>query len=329
MNIPATGYVGTLRREPLFSPDDGGTPPTGKPAMDKPRTDGETDKITLTRAEYDAMLKGKVEFEKAKERLADLEQVEKHVNVLLEAGNDPNKVWEAQTSLLKRKGYTDRQILEMRRQVEEAAGEEDGGREEGGNRGRSGRESMDEEVTTKLGSVEKQLQAERTARLRGMLNDQLDRALQSGSEVGKMVDGLVKMQVRSNPKAKEDEIRTAVTAQIRKSLNQASMTKLTELASSGRGWQDGFIEEAAKAASSSVIADLRTVIGDPSLLGRSSETVSARDEILSSLPDKPVPAPKYKKGMTEGEAEQVGLEWATDALVRGLAETEAGNESRV
>lgn len=329
MSTPATGYVGTLRREPLFSPDDGGTPPTGKTGTDKTGMDGETDKITLTRAEYDAMLRGKVEFEKAKERLADLEQVERHVNVLLEAGNDPDKVWEAQTSLLKRKGYTEKQILDMRKQVEETAGAVDEGGDEEEGAGRRGRTRMDEEVTTKLGNVEKQLQAERTARLRGMLNQELEQVLQSGSEVGKMVDGLVKMQVRANPKAKEGDIRTAVTNQIRKSLSQASMAKLSELAGSGRGWQDGFIAEAAKAASSSVIADLRTVIGDPSLLGRSSETVSARDEILSSLPDKPVPAPQYKKGMTEGEAEQVGLEWATDALVRGLAETEAGNESRV
>ena len=41
MNIPATGYVGTLRREPLFSPDDDGTPLTGKPATEKTYRDWE------------------------------------------------------------------------------------------------------------------------------------------------------------------------------------------------------------------------------------------------------------------------------------------------
>lgn len=83
-------------------------------------------------------------------------------------------------------------------------------------------------------------------------------------------------------------------------------------------WDESWIAEEADKVTRSTAEWYRTVIPDPSRLGRAGETVA---EAQAFLKKPPVAPPSYKPGMSLGDADKAVRDFALDQLLRGQAET--------
>lgn len=88
-----------------------------------------------------------------------------------------------------------------------------------------------------------------------------------------------------------------------------------------------WIDEAVKEAVAEVGTRYRTVIGDPSEIGRTPETVAEATRFLKT---EPVKAPEFVPGKTSlTDIREQSRAWATDTIARAMAEKAPGEESVV
>jgi len=93
----------------------------------------------------------------------------------------------------------------------------------------------------------------------------------------------------------------------------------------GETLNESLITEEANAAAKEVYGRFSAVIGDPSSLGRSSETSINEQAILNRTP---VPVPKYSSKKDAGTVEKELTDWLIDGMVRDAAEV-GGTQSRI
>lgn len=116
-----------------------------------------------------------------------------------------------------------------------------------------------------------------------------------------------------------EDKRAAAQERLLKQIATETKTALQRRREQARGaWDESWIAEEAKKASRSTAEWYRSVIPDPSRLGRAGETAA---EAQAFLKKPPVPPPSYKPGMSVGDADKAVRDFALDQLLRGQAES--------
>lgn len=93
----------------------------------------------------------------------------------------------------------------------------------------------------------------------------------------------------------------------------------------GRFEERWILEEAVKAAKA-VYGKYRTIVGDPSRIGRAPETGAGEDYIQNT---KPVPPPNHDKKAPAHVNQARTREWVVDQLTRASAESDRGGRTAV
>lgn len=311
-------YRGSLPGGPLFDPKE------EIAGVAKGKED--EGKITLTKAEYEAMLKSKTDFEAAKTKMTDLEDAWSNMQVLLVEGHPVEKVRGAMEKLLLRQGYPKAKVEEMLNERFAETPEVQAGDE---TEDKSVKNEDIEQLRREVAQLKGGTAKERESRLKAKLDGRLAELVGSGSELGKMIDSISKFQARTLRKPEAD-IRKLLENRVREDLRREFVTELTKKKDQTNSWDDNWLDDpkVAEAASKRTNDGLRTVIGDPAILGRVPETAFADDEV-DIIKSEPKKAPEYKKGMDVGTAQTELTDWATDTLTRSLMAGAAGGETRV
>jgi len=90
-------------------------------------------------------------------------------------------------------------------------------------------------------------------------------------------------------------------------------------------FDESWVEEEVVKATERVAKDMLTVIGDPSKIGRVSETAGQIDNLYRK---EPVPLPD-NKGKSFGEVEGDLKKWTTDQLMRTYSDIDSGDKSKL
>ena len=146
-----------------------------------------------------------------------------------------------------------------------------------------------------------------------MLKQNLENSLSSAME-GEG-DGKVLMDWLSSNRSEEDskKAKDSVAERVR----SQALENLRQRRNYAGSFEDSWVGEEVKKAANKVAADMLTVIGDTSKIGRVPET-SGHTEALHRKP--PVELPS-SKGKTFGEVEGQLRDWTSDQLLRSLTDT--------
>lgn len=143
-------------------------------------------------------------------------------------------------------------------------------------------------------------------------------AIDSNSDIGKMLTGLDKTRGREHA--------TGAYQAIQDQIRKATMDRLYERRDkTGGSFSEDWIQEEAARAAADVAKSYSTVIGDFDQIGRTPETVTEMDTLAAKPP---VAVPEFKKGMDRGDIDTNVRAWNTDSLSRLAMETSAGGESK-
>lgn len=300
----------------LYSPDDQAPNETGGGQEAKPQAGGGPEKISVTREEYE-------QFVAAKSQLSGLAGEKK---VLEERWNDAQKLLRTDLPAAETEAAMRRVMAAAGRSPEEIESQLAslrGDTEEEEPRSRRGREGDDEVTATvkrqqqELEQLKSQAQKNREAGLRSVLDLSVKSALDTNKDLDTLVRKLASVQ--DDDGTKTAEIASSIRATFRGEVTDALKKRLARRrVEAGGQWDDSWIELEGPAAAKEVVAKYRTLIGDPSKLGRSSDAETGYESLISS---KPVPAPKWKPGMNETNAGNDIRGWAVDSLLRGAVET--------
>ena len=311
---------------PLFSPDApaGGAPaPTTIPAPGAPSP---TEVVQLPRSEYEKLIKAGGQTETLESKLKELETNWGQARTLFsKEPQDPTRVAEATRFMLKQSGYSDAEIeAALAGDPEETPNTPPAGQQPNGRGRQAGTPPEDPRIT----SMEQQLKAlqqehgqSRLTQLQGMFDSTLNRALDGTPEIATLVKAFVGLRgPEDSPEAKAatDEVRSTLRDELDKTLRERLRVRRS---SSGNAWRDEWIAEEAVEAAKAVYGKFKRIVGDPSKLGRTPETIH-EDSSIHTKP--PVPLPEYKRGMRVPEA-KAGVENAiTDAFLRMAAPKPSG-----
>jgi hypothetical protein len=152
----------------------------------------------------------------------------------------------------------------------------------------------------------------RKTQLKTLMDQTIQTSLDTSVELGTLVKKLASLD--SDPKAGEASRRTVLADELRDTTLRRLRARRD---ANGGNWSDAWVLEESKRASQEVAAKYRAVIGDPSKIGRVTETDSG--DLLAQRPA--VKPAEYQKGMTPESARQKVEEWAVDSLLRGAVPT--------
>lgn len=308
---------------PLFSPD---APPGGAPTattIPAPGAPNPADVIQLPRAEYEKLVKAGGQSETLEAKLKEVSSNWDQARTLFsKEQQDPTKLAEATRFMLKSAGYSDAEIeahLAPEPEPEPQPQPTPNGR------GRPAAAPADDPRLTSMEQQIKALQQEhgqsRLTQLQGMFDTNLDRALDSNPELATLMKSFVGLRGTEDPsamKAATDEVRSTLRDELDRTLRERLRVRRS---SSGNAWRDEWIGEEAVEAAKAVYGKFKRIVGDPSRLGRTPETIN-EDSSIHTKP--PVPVPEYKPGVRVPEA-KAGVERAiTDAFLRMAAPKPSG-----
>jgi hypothetical protein len=152
----------------------------------------------------------------------------------------------------------------------------------------------------------------RKTQLKTLMDQTIQTSLDTSVELGTLVKKLASLD--SDPKSGEASRRTVLADELRDTTLRRLRQRRDQ---NGGNWSDAWVLEESKRASQEVAAKYRAVIGDPSRIGRVTETDSG--DLLAQRPA--VKPAEYQKGMTPEGARQKVEEWAVDSLLRGAVPT--------
>jgi len=213
--------------------------------------------VRLKREEYDKMVAAMARLPELEGQTKKAEAMQKNLQVLLREDADPEDSAKAMVGLLTSVGgYSEE---EAREYVEAKLG--------GGKKG----ERAEDQLTKKLGELEE--------RQRKTDHQQLARELDS--RVGEVLKDNEKLETLMRF-LDEDEGQSKARETLRREIRQETLARLqSRNKSQPGGFNLGWIQEETTKAADAVYDKFRSVIGDPSKLGRASETVTASDRFKS------------------------------------------------
>ena len=151
------------------------------------------------------------------------------------------------------------------------------------------------------------------------LNDSLEKEVSSaitGEEKGKVLTDWMK----SNHDA---ESLGAATSSLEQRVRGKALENLRARRNQAGTFEESWVSEEVKKAAADVAQDMLTVIGDPSKIGRVTETEGQGEPLYRR---KPVELPS-NEGKTFGEVEAQLRDWTSDQILRSLADS--GGDSKL
>lgn len=179
------------------------------------------------------------------------------------------------------------------------------------------RDKMIDELRARLDAVEQQSEGERTRRLEGKLDSAVGAALDSNKDLGT----LLKRGTELNG-VEGDDLRRA---HFQNSIRQQTAANLRKRKAAGGMYQEGWLKEEADKAAVQVANEYRSVIGDPSLLGRAPETGTGEDQLVPTEPPK---KPEAAKGDGAPEVFEKARNYTEGTLLSIASETAGEGETR-
>lgn len=296
----------------------GGT--TAKPATPPPSTT-----VPLSTADYEALVAAKTRLGEIEPKLSALTEKAKqaeddlsHIGRLMRGEPNSN---ESIAHLMRRQGATDEQISTYLaslttddasttpRQKTKAPPVDD--------------ETEDDDLSVlkrDLGSIKASQAKQERARLDSLLDATVKTSLDTSKDLSVFLGALSKIS------PEEGEGAGSRLRLIQEDVRLETLNRLRAKRASlgGNTWNDAWIADETKAAVKTVVDKLRTVVGDPSRLGRTPETSVGEDRFLNK---QPVPAPTPSKGMSVEKAQAATREWAVDSLLRAASEQTTGKSA--
>ena len=163
-----------------------------------------------------------------------------------------------------------------------------------------------------------QLNRMRAEQLNSRMNTQIMMGLDMDSDARTMLSKLEEI----NGKEASSSARAAFERDIR----QQTLENLKNRRQAAGTFEEAWVSEEAAKATKEVLAKYRSVIGDPNRLGRAPETDSGASAFLNQ---KPVPAPRWKSGISTGDMETAIDAFNKDALSRLAAGLDTGSDGKV
>ena len=163
-----------------------------------------------------------------------------------------------------------------------------------------------------------QLNRMRAEQLNSRMNTQIMMGLDMDSDARTMLSKLEEI----NGKEASSSARAAFERDIR----QQTLENLKNRRQAAGTFEEAWVSEEAVKATKEVLAKYRSVIGDPNRLGRAPETDSGASAFLSQ---KPVSAPRWKPGISNGDMETAIDAFNKDALSRLAAGLDTGSDGKV
>lgn len=303
---------------PLHSPD--GT--EGGGAAANAAESAPTDRVTLTKDEYTKLVTGSSRIAELETKLKAADEEWGHVRNLLKPGTDPSKVEGSLRRVMAKEGYTPEQIeaylVENRSGgVPQSRGKQQEPEEE---------EEPDQLVTHLQGQDEqiKRLAANQERAEKARLSAVLDRSVGSALDGTQELATLLKLLSQSTDDEGGEETgrAAAIRQQVLGDIQRETLERLrVRRTKAGGDFDERWMGEEAVNAAKAVYGKMRTLIGNPSRLGRATD-VSAEQDYVTNV--KPKSAPEYKKGMTPDKVSESARDWAVDTLLRASSEAERG-----
>lgn len=181
-----------------------------------------------------------------------------------------------------------------------------------------------EEVANAILAAQRQAQQaqDELNRMRAeQLNNRMNASILVGLESNQNARTMLSKLEEINGKDALSSARSAIERDIR----QQTLDNLRARRTQAGVFEEAWISEESAKATEQVLAKYRSVIGDPNRLGRAPETDSGASAILNS---KPVPAPRWKPGVSTGDIESALDAFNKDALSRLASGLDSGSDSR-
>lgn len=282
-----------------------------------------SDRISLTKDEYTKLVAGTTRISELETKLKAADEEWGHVRNLLKPDTDPAKVEGSLRRVMAKEGYTPEQIETY------LAEQKGGGVPKGKPAQDEGEEDPDaltvhlqeqEEKIKRLSASQERVEKDRLAAI-------LDRSVSTALDSTKDLANLMKLltQPAGEDDGEETDRASAVRQQVLEDVQRETLQRLrVRRAKAGGDFEERWMSEEAVNAAKAVYGKLRTLVGNPSRLGRASD-VSAEQDYVETV--KPKAAPEYKRGMTPDKASEASRDWAVDTLLRGAVEVERGSGS--
>lgn len=251
---------------------------------------------------------GATQVPQESEELRALRLYREAVHVLQDPETDPELREQALVYTMKVDGAGD---LEIRTRIEQLRKGNEKAEEKPEAKGGEKSDEI-EELKRKLGEIEEDMGQAKSAALKARA-DQLGRRLNEAIE--EVLDqeaekGILKELGSIRSPEDIERAKVVLRDQIAAKTNEAMIRRAKAAGRLNEGWIG---EEVVKAAKS-VVGDYRTVIGDPSGLGRAPEMAGGRSDAM------PVPEAKFpdlKKG-SRGDVTAQASQWATSVLLKAV-----------
>lgn len=278
-----------------------------------------SDKVTLTKADYEALVAAKTNLEGATKERDTLKGRWENTTKILRGDLPAAEKADALRSVLKDAGYSDKAIQKYINENVEADEEPAPANRRGRQRAEDEEVDENEDLSTikaQQAQIIEQQRAMRLRELQGLLETETSKHLSSKAGLG---DILSKLRTSAAQLEGEDASGVEETiSEISKEFKDRVTAQLhARKQATGRFDESWFAEEAKKASDALSKKYKPLVIPHPSRLGRSGETDG--DDFL--LPDKPVELPDPKKKMSAEDLKAKVTDWASDKLLRAMKGT--------
>lgn len=296
--------------KPLFFQDsDNAAPDTGNAQPEAPST-GSNPEVATLQARLAAR---EAELAAAQSRYESLNRNWEAAQTLLSPdNNDPNTVETAFRTAMAGAGYSRDQIeqqIEAYRSAQGPMGSDDGN--EDVEESDDGTRAYMEQLAANQQKLAQETSQARRTQLESLMGSSIGMAVDGSKDLNTLITRLATLDGGDVGEAKESR-RQILAGEIR---NEATRLLRQQRESAGGNWSDNWIPAATQKAAEIVYKKYRTVIGDPSKIGRVTETDAG--EFLAQRP--PVKPPEYRKGMAMEDAGKSVRDFAVDTLLRGVA----------
>jgi DNA-binding transcriptional MerR regulator len=156
--------------------------------------------------------------------------------------------------------------------------------------------------------------------IRKELASALDNVLQTDKDCNKILKAI---ESRPTP---DPAVKEKAKSVVRTKIEREALDILrSQREKAGGMFDESWIPDAVSQAAKAVVEEYRSVIGDFSFLGKTPETVSEEDRILSAPP---VPAPKFTPGKRTGDYEAELEKHTVDLIQRMMLENRGAKVSK-
>lgn len=175
--------------------------------------------------------------------------------------------------------------------------------------------------------LQAQQEAQRaTEELHRMKADQLNTRLNSHIVMGLETNQNARTMLNKLEEINGKDALLSARAAIERDIRQQTLENLRSRRTAAGVFEEAWISEESGKATEQVLSKYRSVIGDPNRLGRAPETDSSANEFMNR---KPLSAPAWKPGTSNGDIESALDAYNKDALSRLASGLDTGSDGRV